>query len=72
MYAYYDPDADIVWLPIGESQSVVSKEVEWGLVDHDAATDRVVAVEIWTASECFPQGVLGALPGPGKPSGAAA
>jgi uncharacterized protein YuzE len=69
MYAYYDPDADIAWLPTGNSDRVVSEEVEWGLIDHDAATDEVVAVEIWAASKRMPQESLNALPRPGRPEG---
>ena len=42
-FAYYDREADIAWLPTGDSADVVSEEVEWGLVDHDSATDEVVA-----------------------------
>jgi len=66
VYAYYDPEADIAWLPTGASDQVVSEEVEWGLIDHDAATDEVVAVEIWAASERLPKAVLDALPRPGN------
>jgi uncharacterized protein YuzE len=72
MYSYYDPDADIVWLPTGDSEQVVSEEVEWGLIDHDATTDEVVAVEIWAASKRLPKAVLDALPGPRKPHNVAA
>jgi uncharacterized protein YuzE len=72
MYAYYDPNADIAWLPTGDSQSVVSEEVEWGLIDHDSVTDEVVAVEIWRASKCLPRAILDALPGPSGRSGIAA
>jgi len=72
MYSYYDPDADIVWLPTGDSEQVVSEEVEWGLIDHDATTDEVVAVEIWAASKRLPRAVLDALPGPRKPHDVAA
>lgn len=71
MYAYYDPEADIAWLPTGDSECVVSEEVEWGLIDHDATTDEVVAVEIWVASKRLPQAVLDALPRPGKAQGVA-
>jgi uncharacterized protein YuzE len=67
MYAYYDPEADIAWLPTGDSKRVVSEEVEWGLIDHDETTDEIVAVEIWAASTRLPQEVLDALPRPGKP-----
>ena len=55
MYSYYDPEADIAWLPTGASERVVSEEVEWGLIDHDATTDEVVAVEIWAASKRLPR-----------------
>ncbi|MHB1810393.1 MAG: DUF2283 domain-containing protein [Solirubrobacteraceae bacterium] len=64
MYAYYDPDADVAWLPTGHSERVVSEEVEWGLIDHDAASDEVVALEIWKASERLPQAILDTLPAP--------
>ena len=71
-YAYYDREADIAWLPTGDSDHVVSEEVEWGLIDHDATTDEVVAVEIWAASKRIPQAVLDALPRPSRPQGVAA
>ena len=48
-FAYYDRDADIAWLPTGKSDDVVSEEVSWGLIDHDAASDDVVGIEIWSA-----------------------
>jgi hypothetical protein len=32
-YAYYDRDADIAWLPTGDSDDVLSVEVGWGLSD---------------------------------------
>ena len=72
MYAYYDREADIAWLPTGKAERVVSEEVEWGLIDHDATTDEIVAVEIWAASRRLPQAVLDALPRPGKHPGIAA
>jgi uncharacterized protein YuzE len=71
-YAYYDRDADIAWLPTGYSEDVLSEEVGWGLIDHDASTDEVVALEIWSASKRLPQDVLDALPAPAAASGAAA
>jgi uncharacterized protein YuzE len=72
MYAYYDPEADIAWLPTGKAERVVSEEVEWGLIDHDAVTDEVVAVEIWAASKRLPRALLDTLPGPRKPHDVAA
>ncbi|HEV3034088.1 MAG TPA: DUF2283 domain-containing protein [Solirubrobacteraceae bacterium] len=72
MYSYYDPEADIAWLPTGDAERVVSEEVEWGLIDHDEDTDEIVAVEIWAASKCLPQAILDALPRPDKPRGVAA
>ena len=71
-FAYYDRDADIAWLPTGDSGDVVSEEVEWGLIDHDAATDEVVAVEVWSASKRLPAEVLATLPAPASTHGAAA
>jgi uncharacterized protein YuzE len=72
MYAYYDPEADIAWLPTGDSDDVVSEEVEWGLIDHDAVTDEIVAVEIWSASKRMPQAILDTLPRPERSQGVAA
>jgi uncharacterized protein YuzE len=72
VYAYYDTEADIVWLPTGHAEHVVSEEVEWGLIDHDEMTDEVVAVEIWAASKHLPKAILDALPEPGSPHGVAA
>jgi uncharacterized protein YuzE len=51
---------------------VVSEEVEWGLIDHDSATDEVVAVEVWSASKRLPAEVLAMLPAPASTHGAAA
>ena len=71
-YAYYDRDADIAWLGTGESENVLSEEVNWGLIDHDASTDTVVALEVWNASQRLPQAVLDALPAPAAPHSAVA
>jgi uncharacterized protein YuzE len=71
-YAYYDTEADIAWLPTGHAERVVSEEVEWGLIDHDAATDEIVAVEIWAASMRLPKAILDTFPSPSKPHGVAA
>lgn len=71
-FAYYDREADVAWLPTGDSSEVVSEEVEWGLIDHDAKSDEVVAIEIWSASERLPADVLASLPDPRGTSGAAA
>jgi uncharacterized protein YuzE len=68
--AYYDRDADIAWLPTGESSDVVSEEVEWGLIDHDWATDGVVAIEVWSAGKRFPPEILATLPAPASTHGA--
>jgi uncharacterized protein YuzE len=67
-----DRDADIAWLPTGDSDDVVSVEVGWGLIDHDAGTDEVVALEVWEASKRLPRAVLDALPAPSAPHSAAA
>jgi uncharacterized protein YuzE len=71
-FAYYDREADIAWLPTGQSNRVVSEEVEWGLVDHDSESDAVVAIEIWSASKHLPRDLLERLPAPADTHGAAA
>ena len=71
-FAYYDREADIAWLPTGQSDRVVSEEVEWGLIDHDSDSDAVVAIEIWSASKRLPPEVLERLPAPAGTHGAAA
>jgi uncharacterized protein YuzE len=62
--AYYDRDADIAWLPTGESDDVVSERVPHGLHDFDRATRQLVAIEVWAASTRLPAGILNALPAP--------
>jgi uncharacterized protein YuzE len=71
-FAYYDREADIAWLPTGDSDDVVSEEVDWGLVDHDSGTDAVVAIEVWSASQRLPAELLAMLPTPTGAHGAAA
>lgn len=71
-FAYYDRDADIAWLPTGDSEDVVSEEVEWGLIDHDSGTDEVVAIEVWSASKRLPAELLATLPAPANTHGVAA
>jgi uncharacterized protein YuzE len=71
-FAYYDREADIAWLPTGQSDRVVSEEVEWGLIDHDSGSDAVVAIEIWSASKHLPMDLLEKLPAPADTHGAAA
>ncbi len=67
MYAYYDPAADIAWLPTGESDDVVSERVAGGLREYDRATHALVAIEIWDASTRLPRTLLEALPAPSAP-----
>ncbi len=68
-FAYYDREADIAWLPTGDADTVVSEEVEWGLLDHDRQTNEVVGIEIWKASSRLPAEVLDQLPAPVGGSG---
>lgn len=68
MFAYYDPDADIAWLPTGESYDVVSERVPGGLHDFDRTTGQLVAVEVWAASTRIPGNILDALPFPANRS----
>lgn len=69
MFAYYDPDADIAWLPTGRSEDVVSERVRHGLHDFDRTSQQLVAIEVWAASTRLPPAILDALP---RPSVAAA
>jgi len=62
--AYYDRQADIVWIPTGRSDDVVNEKTGWGLLDHDASTDEIVGIEIWKASTRLPADLLEALPHP--------
>lgn len=71
-FAYYDRDADIAWFPTGDSDDVVSEEVEWGLIDHDSGSDTVVGIEVWSASKRLPAEVLEVLPAPAPTRDAAA
>lgn len=64
MFAYYDPDTDIAWLPTGESDDVVSERVTGGLHDYDRTTRQLVAIEVWAASTRLPATILEALPPP--------
>ncbi|MBS1860820.1 MAG: DUF2283 domain-containing protein [Actinobacteria bacterium] len=66
-YAYYDREADIVWIPTGSSDDAVSEETSWGLIDHDASSDAVVGIEIWEASKRLPEDLLAKLPRPADP-----
>jgi len=72
MYAYYDADADIAWLPTGESDDVVSERVPGGLQEYDRTTHTLVAIEVWDASTRLPRTLLEALPAPSSPHTAAA
>jgi uncharacterized protein YuzE len=70
-FAYYDRQADVVWIPTGRSDDVVNEKTDWGLLDYDADNDEVVGIEIWKASTRLPADLLEALPRPPKPPGTA-
>jgi uncharacterized protein YuzE len=67
LFAYYDREADIVWVPLGFSNDAMSEETEWGLIDRDADTDRVVGIEIRDASGRLPEDLLAVIPPPAPP-----
>jgi uncharacterized protein YuzE len=67
LFAYYDREADIVWVPLGFSNDAMSEETEWGLIDRDADTDRVVGIEIRDASGRLPADLLAVIPPPAPP-----
>ncbi len=72
MFAYYDSDADIAWIPTGESDDVVSERVPGGLRDYDRVSYELVAIEVWDASSRLPASLLEAWPAPSAADGAAA
>lgn len=63
-FAYYDREADIVWIPTGPSSDVVSEETSWGLIDRDRGSRDSAGLEIWSASDRIPAEVLESLPAP--------
>ena len=65
-FAYYDREADIVWLPIGGSVDIRGDEQSWGLIARDRSTGEVESIEIWSASEVLPSWLLDNLPSPGR------
>jgi uncharacterized protein YuzE len=65
-FAYYDREADIVWIPTGRPDDIVGEEQPWGLLAHERETGEVKALEIWSASEVLPEWLLANLPRPGK------
>ena len=71
-YAYWDREADIVWIPTAPAEFVASEELSWGLVDHDKKTGEVTALEIWNASKALPIEMIERLPSPGRPGSAVA
>jgi uncharacterized protein YuzE len=65
-FAYYDREADIVWLPTGLPDDILGDEQPWGLLARERVTGEVTSIEIWSASEILPKWLLDNLPGPGK------
>jgi uncharacterized protein YuzE len=63
-FAYYDREADIVWLPTGRPGDIRGERQGWGVIARDTATGGVVFVEIWSASKHLPKEILDALPEP--------
>lgn len=55
MFAYYDPDANIAWLPTGESDDVVSERTHHGLHDFDRASHKLVAMRSGTRAPACPR-----------------
>jgi uncharacterized protein YuzE len=67
LFAYYDANPDIAWLPTGESDDVVSERVPDGLREYDRVTRQLVAIEVWDASTRLPRTLLAALPSSAAP-----
>ncbi len=63
---HYDQDVDIAWIRFEgyHGATAVSAEQSWGLEERDPESGRVVAVEIWRASNLLPAALLSLLPPP--------
>jgi uncharacterized protein YuzE len=65
--AYYDREADIVWISTRSREEPFGDEQPWGLIVRNRADRSVAGIEIWSASEILPTWLLDALPAPGGP-----
>ncbi len=61
--AYYDREADIVYVELGRPKVEHSLEMGWGLIDMDRQ-DRPLGIEIWRARGKLPADLLEAMPEP--------
>ena len=64
--SHYARQDDIAWLRLEgfDGGRVYGENHEWGLVERERGTGRVVAVEFWEASRRLPKELLDALPPP--------
>lgn len=64
--SHYAREDDIASLKFEgfDGRHAYGEDHEWGLILRDRQTDRVVALEIWRASERLPTELLQALPEP--------
>jgi uncharacterized protein YuzE len=63
---HYDPDVDVAWIRFDgyDGKTAVSAQHPWGLEERDGATQEIVALEMWKASERLPAEFLSLLPRP--------
>jgi hypothetical protein len=52
-YAYWDREANIVWIPTAPAEFVDSEELSWGLVDRDKKTGEVAGSRSGTPARLF-------------------
>lgn len=64
--SHYAREDDIASLELVgfDGRHAYGEDHEWGLILRDRETDRVVALEVWRASEHLPAELLDALPEP--------
>ncbi len=64
--SHYDRESDIAALNLKgfDGGQVFGEDHDWGLLLRDRATQEVVGVEFWRASERLPAQLLDALPEP--------
>lgn len=59
--SYYDPEARIAYLRLGDGEAATAEEKDWGLIDHDAQ-GRVVGAEFRAPSSFLPPDLLEVIP----------
>jgi len=71
LHLHYDPEVDIAFISF-ENGRAIGERHDWGLIERDPDTGRLMGFEIWGASKMLPAELIAALPTAGNPHGVAA